>query len=342
MTVLFCIFDTALINLDWPFSPHRSTVSAWVNHALLLLLLAFMMALLCTVLDASKRMRDYFTHLDPRTPPMPPGEEPAGQGCWTQYPIDEDTLRLWTRFRFAVRLTSSVNRFIYLPLIPLLLVLPTRSRVFDAWDIPLPYIALLGMSVLLAVGGALSLRHAAADLKTQILAQLDSQTEDLKLTQYSQARKTEATPAPDADPERRDVPSGEAIATAWAGFLSAGQDDKGTPAPDDSPPQSKAYWLRRIADENPLSTGGTIPAVGPGARRARDSHCVRLGGWPFHHRVPVPEMTLSALGQMSRSGESDAVSLILGHTITLARRVTSKLCEPDPRHRCLCREAPRA
>jgi len=109
-----------------------------------LLLLACMMALLSTVLDVSKKTRDYFTHLDPRTPPMPPGEEPVGQGCWTQYPVGADTIRLWTRFRFAVRLASSVNRFIYLPLIPLLLVLPTRSRVFDAWDIPLPYIALLG------------------------------------------------------------------------------------------------------------------------------------------------------------------------------------------------------
>jgi hypothetical protein len=138
MTVVFFIFGIALLNLDWPISPHRGMVPAWVNHTLLLLLLACMMALLSTVLDVSKRTRDYFAHLDPCTPPMPPGEEPVGQGCWTQYPVGADTIRLWTRFRFAVRLASGVNWFIYLPLIPVLLVLPTRSRVFDAWDIPLP------------------------------------------------------------------------------------------------------------------------------------------------------------------------------------------------------------
>jgi len=130
-----------------------------------------------------------------------------------------------------------------------LLVLPTRSRVFDAWDIPLPYIVLLAISVLLAVRGAFSLRRAAADLKMKILTQLDSQMEDLRLTQYSQASKTEAVLALDADPERRDVPSGEAITAIWTGFLSAGPEEEGTPAPDDSPPQSKEDWLRRVADK---------------------------------------------------------------------------------------------
>ena len=110
-------------------------------------------------------------------------------------------IRLWTRFRFAVELASRVNRFIYLPFIPLLLALPTRSRVFDAWDIPLPYVALLGVSVVLAVRGALSLRHAAAELKTQILAQLEHLELTAKLAQHGRSIETTATPTPVAVPE---------------------------------------------------------------------------------------------------------------------------------------------
>ena len=112
---------------------------------------------------------------------MPGWEEPTAQKGWTQYPIDADTIRLWTRFRFAVRLTSSVNHFIYLPLIILLLVLPTHSSVFDAWDIPLPYVALLGIALVLAMYSAFSLRRAAADSKTQTLKHFTSQVEELEL-----------------------------------------------------------------------------------------------------------------------------------------------------------------
>jgi hypothetical protein len=73
--------------------------------------------------------------------------------------------------------------------------------------------------------------------------------EDLRLTQYSQASKTEATQAPGVDPERHDVASEEVMADAWTSFLSAGQEEEGTLAPDDISPQSKADWLMRVADK---------------------------------------------------------------------------------------------
>lgn len=249
MTALFFIFGVALLSLEWPLSPHRGTVSAWCNHTLLLLLLACMMALLCAAIDASERTRRYFKHLGPGSRSMPGWEEPTTQEGWTQYPVDADTIRLWTRFHFAVRLASSVNQFIYLPLIILLLVLPTHSRVFDAWDIPLPYVALLGISLVLAMHGAFSLRRAAADLKTQTLKHFTSQVEKLELIQYSRSSNIDATRAPDADPERRDEPVRGAVSAARADVLSAGPDHEDTPAPDDISPQIKANWLRRIAKE---------------------------------------------------------------------------------------------
>jgi hypothetical protein len=183
MTALFFVFGIALLTLDWPFSPHRGELSAWFNHALLLTLLACMMGLLCTVLDASQRTRAYFTHLGPDTPRMPRGNEPAGQGGRTQDPNVEVAMRLQTRFRFAVRLASSVNWFIYLPFIPLLLVLPTHSRVLEAWNISLPFVVLLSVSILLAVREAFALRGAASCLKTKILKKLDNQLEALKQEQ---------------------------------------------------------------------------------------------------------------------------------------------------------------
>jgi hypothetical protein len=251
MTVLYFVFGIALISLDWPFSPHRGWVSAWFNHILMLALLLGMMALLMTVLDVSEMTRRYFTHLGPRT--LPQGEEPTDKELERRYPVGKDAIRLWTRFRFAVELASRVNRFIWLPFITLSLALPIRNRVFDAWDIPLPYIALLGVSVVLAVRGALSLRHAAAELRTQILALLLTQLDHLELTaklvSHGRSTETDATPTPVAVSELRDVPSGGATAAARVDIPAAVSDNESTAAPDDLPLQIKADLLRRIADE---------------------------------------------------------------------------------------------
>jgi hypothetical protein len=247
MTVLYFVFGIALISFDWPFSPHRGPVSAWFDHTLLLTLLLGMMALLLTVLDASEMTRRYFTHLGPHT--LPQGEEPTDQEFWTHYPVGADAIQLWTRFRFAVELTSRVNRFIYLPFIPLLLALPTRSRVFDAWDIPLPYVALLGVSVVLAVRGALSLRRVAAELKTQILAQLEHLALTAELAPHSRLIETNAMPAPVAVPEPRSMPAGGTTAVARVDILPAPPDNESTPAANDLPPQIKVDLLRRIANE---------------------------------------------------------------------------------------------
>jgi hypothetical protein len=247
MTALYFIFGVALISLDWPFSPHRGSVSAWFNHTLLLALLLSMMALLLTVLDASEMTRRYFTYLGPHT--LPQGEEPTDKEFWTHYPVGDDAIRLWTRFRFAVDLASRVNRFIYLPFVPLLLALPTRSRVFDAWDIPLPYVALLGVSIVLAMRGALSLRHAATELKTQTLVQLDHMELTAKLAQHDRSPEANAMPTPVDVPEPCDMPAKGMPAAARVDRLPADSDHESTPAPDDLPPQVKADLLRRIADE---------------------------------------------------------------------------------------------
>jgi hypothetical protein len=247
MTFLYFIIGLALISLDWPFSPHRGWVSAWFNHILMLALLLGMMALLMTVLDASEMATRYFTHLGQH--PLAQGEKPTVQEFWTHYPVGADAIQLLTRFRFAVELASRVSRLIWLPFITLSLALPIRNRVFDAWDIPLPYVALLGMSVVLAVRGALSLRHAAAELRTQILVQLEHLELTARLAQHGHAMQTNATPTSVAVTEPHGMAVGGTTAAARVDVLPDDRNNESPPAPDDLLPQVKADLLRRIADE---------------------------------------------------------------------------------------------
>jgi hypothetical protein len=179
-SALFFAFSVALTSLDWPYSPHRGELAAWFNHGLLLLLIGAMTALLFAALDASTSA----TRLLARLRPGVAIEKRIGAGeeeLRRQYPVGEQTIESWIRFRLAVRLASEVNWFIYLPFLALLLIIPTQSRIFDAWDLPLPFAALMAISIGLAALCARGLRRAAERMKREILEAIETELRNSKL-----------------------------------------------------------------------------------------------------------------------------------------------------------------
>jgi hypothetical protein len=169
-TVLFFLFSLALLSLDWPSSPHRGILSAWSNHVLQLVLLAGMTALLFAALDASMMAtRLLRSRLD----------QYHGVSCWSElvrHAVGERDPAV-DNVQCAVEVISAVNLIIYLPFLTFLLLVPTRSRVFDAWVLPLPYVALILTAIGVAVLHMIILRHAAASRRTQILADIDQMVE---------------------------------------------------------------------------------------------------------------------------------------------------------------------
>jgi len=244
-TLLFFALGVALISLDWPNSPHRGVVSAWFNHVLQLVLLGAVMALLFAALDASAMTTRFLGSLYPAAP-YPRLAEPFIRGLAMDYPVSEEAIRLWTRFRLAVQLASAVNQLVYLPFFALLLLLPTRSRVFDSWDFPLPYAALLMISILLAVRSAMSLRQEAAKLQAHVLAELDREANKREIE-----AKLGAT-APAGPPAREDSAATMAAAAPGADGLAAIEHADGRDRmiePQLAPPSLQAELLRRIAGE---------------------------------------------------------------------------------------------
>jgi len=179
-SAIFFAFSLALMSLAWPHSPHRGEVAAWFNHVLLLLLLGGMTALLFAALDATGMATRLLARLDPSVA-MPRRVKPEEEDLRRRYPVGKDAFEAWIHFRLAVRVASAVNWFIYLPFLTLFLIIPTQSRIFDAWDLPLPYAALLAISIVLAVLCAHRLRHAATRLKVDILDAIETEAQACEL-----------------------------------------------------------------------------------------------------------------------------------------------------------------
>lgn len=191
-TALFLAFSLALTSLDWPHSPHRGEWAAWINHGLLLLLLAAMIALLFAAFDASGSAARLFARLRPDTAMEKRGGADEKE-LRRQYPVGERAIEAWIRFRLAVRVASEVNWYIYLPFLTLLLIIPTQSRIFDDWNLPLPFVALFAISIALAVMCARRLRQAAERLKRETLEAIETERQNCRLGLPAGQAATEAT-----------------------------------------------------------------------------------------------------------------------------------------------------
>ena len=169
-TVLFFLFSLALLSLDWPSAPHRGILSAWSHHVLQLVLLAGMTALLFAVLDASM-MATRLLHARL--------EQYHGVPCWSElvrHAVEERDPAV-DNVLCAAEVISAVNLLIYLPFLTFLLLVPTRSRVFDAWVLPLPYVVLILTAIGVAVLHTIILRHTADSHRAQVLTAMDQMVE---------------------------------------------------------------------------------------------------------------------------------------------------------------------
>jgi hypothetical protein len=169
-TMLFFLFSLALLSLDWPSSPHRGLLSAWFNHILQLLLLAAMTALLVSALDTSMMATQLLHVCLQQFRKLP---------CWSELVEQafEQRDSAVDSVQCAAEITSAVNRLIYLPFLTFLLLVPTRSRVFDAWVLPLPYVTLILLAIGVALLYTIAQRGWAARQRAKILTEIDQKAE---------------------------------------------------------------------------------------------------------------------------------------------------------------------
>jgi hypothetical protein len=204
-SAIFFAFSLALMSLAWPHSPHRGELAAWFNHVLLLLLLGGMTALLFAALDATGMVTRLLARLDPSVA-MPRRVEAEEEELRRRYPVGKEAIDAWIHFRLAVRVASAVNWFIYLPFLTLFLIIPTQSRIFDAWDLPLPYAALLAISIVLAALCARRLRHAATQLKVDVLKMIETESQNCELNLPAGQAAENADRPPESGSSTREVP----------------------------------------------------------------------------------------------------------------------------------------
>ncbi|QRY78769.1 hypothetical protein JVX91_24855 [Pseudomonas sp. PDNC002] len=171
-TWIFAVFTGVLFVL-WPMeaSPIRGQL-LWGKAPWMLPVLAFQL-LVFWVVDANYLLTRFIRQLVRHHAIWPAGlEEQHRQtfGIGRHACIDD-----WTDITLIARRTAAVNRLIYAPTVVLLILIASRSSVFDNWQTPPGLVISFVLTALILFLSALSLRRAAEKARTATLQHIDAQ-----------------------------------------------------------------------------------------------------------------------------------------------------------------------
>jgi hypothetical protein len=158
--------------LDPPSVPARGAVAYWTHLVLSLAAVGVLVVLIFSVVDATRMSTGLIRALAERPTDWPRRTLARFEA---RCGVPARLLEGWIDFEFIVALTRGVSRFIYCPFAVLLLLIVSRSTVFDAWDFPLPLLVLLACAALYATFCALTLRRAAEDARRTIVASYEDE-----------------------------------------------------------------------------------------------------------------------------------------------------------------------
>lgn len=162
---------TSVLFVIWPMEgmPVRGE-SMWWRMSWLIPTLVFQV-LVFWVMDANLLLTRFIRHLSEHHAIWPgslQAEHKKIFGMLKHPCIDE-----WVDLQLIARRTSAVNRLIYAPTVVLLILLASRSSLFDNWPTPPGLIISYLLTALLLLTSALTLRRAAEKARTLALQRLD-------------------------------------------------------------------------------------------------------------------------------------------------------------------------
>jgi hypothetical protein len=165
----FLLSFTIILAFGKPFAPYRGDVSNLANKISLYAAIICFILLLFWVVDATSMAVWFIKQIQ------------KGVGRWSgrritlaaqRFGVDEKELNDWVGLEVIIKLTDTDNKFIYYPILVIILLWVSRLSYFDRWDLPpgLLIVILLGLGF--SISCAIRLRRRAEQFRKDVLANL--------------------------------------------------------------------------------------------------------------------------------------------------------------------------
>jgi hypothetical protein len=171
MCWVFLVVCSAFL-VFWPSDgiPVRGNLPIW-SLTWLLPTLAFHF-LVFWVVDANRLLARFIRHLSVEYSLWPLALRKQHEAIFgtSVHPCIDD----WAGLTLVARRTAAVNRLIYAPTVVMLVLIASRSSVFDNWPTPPGLMIMFGLTALILLASALWLRRAAENARKAGLQRLDT------------------------------------------------------------------------------------------------------------------------------------------------------------------------
>jgi len=154
----YSVLCTFIIRIGPPAVPFRGDPSWWVDRLALFFCVPLFIVLVFWVVDATREAVWLISGLQGEETDWPQStkdREPRS------FRTSEAGLNEWITIRMVVDLTETLNRFIYYPVIIILLLGVSRLRYFDNWHLPVGLLVVMLLGLALSLYCAISLRRAS-------------------------------------------------------------------------------------------------------------------------------------------------------------------------------------
>jgi hypothetical protein len=152
-----------------PFVPYRGVTSEYLYMASLYLAVFFFVVLLFRIVDATSMAIWFIRRIQ------------GGYGGWSEkkksiaakrFGVDAEVSNDWIGIEVIAKLTDIDNKFIYYPIIVIILLWVSRLSYFDRYDMPIGLLIVILLGLGFSISCAIRLRGAAEQFRKDVLKRL--------------------------------------------------------------------------------------------------------------------------------------------------------------------------
>lgn len=184
LTVLLTARGLIAVFAERPNTPTRGSIELWVNWVILIgAVLSFLLLLFQAAYESfravwlAKRIQGQIAWPEATYRRYEPQHCSAGTPSFSRGAFDS-----WLDVDLIARVTEPVQRIVFYPFPVLALLILSRSRLFDGWNIPSFLLILMAFYVALVVAAAWRLRTTAERLRRRAEQRLTKETVDAKMS----------------------------------------------------------------------------------------------------------------------------------------------------------------
>lgn len=187
-TLIFVLFGVTAIMLSGGLPVPARGNSFYIDVIIEIACVIAVVFLIMWIVDVA-RLFSRFIHLlaDDRMSDWPN----ACAEKWGWPPKYADYSAYWIDVQFVAQYTKSIEKFIWYPVIPLLLIGAARSQVFDNWTFSPGLLVSIAILLLYLFSIAFLLQYGAKEMRTKAVTRLEGETRKLRSQTEPDAKKIE-------------------------------------------------------------------------------------------------------------------------------------------------------